>query len=190
MIMTDLADFESYSSSCSKSDAFPAVHAYLYPVRSCVKPALWVDMSVATLKSCNTLSAGVDLLATNCSAPQTQSMDLDAMIAVPWIIITIMEYISNTLWVHDLINHITNTARGVAGQDCGADQPAEWPACGEPAATGLARPSRSRALFISMGDQVGWFKVGVCLKDMLPPLQLLVTMLHDIILHCHLSILS
>ena len=43
-------------------------------------------MSGDRLNSCNTLTAGLDRLATNCKDPMDATMDLDALIAVLWLL--------------------------------------------------------------------------------------------------------
>ena len=43
-------------------------------------------MSDSQLHSCHTLQAGLEFLATNCVAEVSTTMDLDAMIAVLWLL--------------------------------------------------------------------------------------------------------
>ena len=70
-------------------------------------------MSDNRLHSCNTLTAGLDLLATNCGAEVQTTMDLDAMIAVLWLIYSLAPF---KLFVLTILYNTTHTIQPVCSK--------------------------------------------------------------------------
>ena len=99
-------------------------------------------MSANRLQSCNTLNAGIDLLAVNCSADQTHSMDIDAMIAVTWTARMEMDDSNTMTYVGVPQVALCYLAQGIAGKDCEADAGAEQQAFRKGPVAGLPGPSR------------------------------------------------